>query len=382
MRILLCMYDYFAGGAETQFRFLSDALQAAEDMELYILFEKLDHDHSGHAVEVLNAKNIQYYNLDIDRSISLLDRIALKLHYDSVGKRTERKLTTFLKKHGRLDWVITYNYTFIPFVDLFHQLNMKVLFSERNDGQWIQKINKINYGVKRADKVTCNSVAAMEYITDVIGVSCEYVKNGVQIKPENYKNAVNPRDSVLISARISPEKNQEIILKAMLEENMDFKLVLCGSISDETYYQKLSEMVQKNNLSDKVCFAGFQSDMIPYLHNAFCVVLPSYYEGTPNAILEAYALGTPALASKISMNIPLFEDSNLLFSPDDPESFIKAYRYLSEMSESDIKKLMERNFLFVQKEYSVLKMQDTYLSILRANLCRGGRKNKCEPKKV
>ncbi|OOZ37832.1 glycosyltransferase family 4 protein [Solemya elarraichensis gill symbiont] len=46
-------------------------------------------------------------------------------------------------------------------------------------------------------------------------------------------------------------------------------------------------------------YLGETDDVRPFLHAAHCVVLPSYREGTPRALLEAAAVGRPLIATDV-----------------------------------------------------------------------------------
>jgi glycosyltransferase involved in cell wall biosynthesis len=65
-------------------------------------------------------------------------------------------------------------------------------------------------------------------------------------------------------------------------------LVLIGTGEDEA---KLRDLVQEYGLIDHVVFAGEQSNPFPIIKQCNVFVLPSRYEGFPNALLEAMALG-------------------------------------------------------------------------------------------
>ena len=72
-------------------------------------------------------------------------------------------------------------------------------------------------------------------------------------------------------------------------------------------------------LADIVHFEGQQRDVGPYFGIAHCFVLPSYSEGSPNALLEAMAARVPAVATSVG-GVPEMvrhEESALLTAPGD-----------------------------------------------------------------
>lgn len=366
MRVLLCMYDLFAGGAETQFRMIAEGILAKQDIELLLAFENLDHDKKGKCFELLKKWSVPYYDLAISTQHSLIDRIGLKTKLINLPKyRLKKKIENLLADAGKLDWVITYNYTFIPFVDIFHQFGCKILFSERNNGEWLLKIKGATGWVKKCDAVTCNSKYARDVLENQIGVNAEYIKNGINLEQYQYEPGHNSPTSLLTVARISPEKNQELLIRGLLSERMkDVKVVLCGGVSSEEYFQQIRALVEAGNLKSRVSMEGFQANMNQYYRRAGCVVLPSFYEGTPNAILEAYACGVPVIASRISMNEPLFRDKALLFDPNSVEEFITSYKYFRNLGKEKLQALVEENYEYVKTEYDVSKMRNSYLKIL------------------
>lgn len=74
-----------------------------------------------------------------------------------------------------------------------------------------------------------------------------------------------------------------------------FKAMTIG-YSDEDYDEKITRAV-KDGYVEAV---PFQKDIIPWLVNADCVVMPSYHEGMSNVVMEAAATGRPVIATDIS----------------------------------------------------------------------------------
>ncbi|MCX4338418.1 MAG: glycosyltransferase [Lachnospiraceae bacterium] len=73
----------------------------------------------------------------------------------------------------------------------------------------------------------------------------------------------------------------------------DTKLLLIGK-GEFTAYRKLAADL---GIADVVCFAGLQKNPYPYLKKGTLYLLTSYWEGFPNALVEAMALGLVAVAT-------------------------------------------------------------------------------------
>lgn len=92
-------------------------------------------------------------------------------------------------------------------------------------------------------------------------------------------------------------KNQEMILKAwprILEKVPSAYLLLAGEGSREKFLRKTSV---KLKLEQFIRFLGFRTDIPDLLQLADVVLLTSFREGLPRAVLEAMAAGRPVVAT-------------------------------------------------------------------------------------
>ena len=129
-----------------------------------------------------------------------------------------------------------------------------------------------------------------------------YLGNGVVL--ERFLAPVPPaltseRPIVMMVSRLVLEKGcQDFLdLAAALEGRADF--VHVGPIEHDQSDALPPEVIARAEASGTVTFVGAVADVRPYLASADLVVLPSYREGIPRAVMEAAAMGRPVVAYDI-----------------------------------------------------------------------------------
>jgi glycosyltransferase involved in cell wall biosynthesis len=109
--------------------------------------------------------------------------------------------------------------------------------------------------------------------------------------------------ALLLPGRIGLQKNQVGLALALarlrragaLPSNV--RVLLAGRKRDRLYAALLPRLLSLLRLSDRVTFLGPVEEMVSLYHAADVLVLPSLWEGLPNAVLEAHACGLPAVVS-------------------------------------------------------------------------------------
>jgi glycosyltransferase involved in cell wall biosynthesis len=94
-------------------------------------------------------------------------------------------------------------------------------------------------------------------------------------------------------ARLSPEKGIARLIRSVANLSMPFKFHIIG---DGDKKAALQELVFSLQLEDKVFFEGEKTDPFAGMENAALFLMGSYFEGFPNSLLEAAALGIPSVA--------------------------------------------------------------------------------------
>lgn len=103
-----------------------------------------------------------------------------------------------------------------------------------------------------------------------------------------------------------------VAVRALHDRGLACHLLLVGDGSDKELLQRRAVEL---GLGSHVTFTGWRDDVEPFLRASDVFVLPSHVEGRSTALLEALALGMPALASDIDANRGLVPAEFLPLTP-------------------------------------------------------------------
>jgi glycosyltransferase involved in cell wall biosynthesis len=103
-------------------------------------------------------------------------------------------------------------------------------------------------------------------------------------------------DLIVCVGRLSAEKNQHTILRAMalMPPERRWRLAIVGDGPDRA---ALEAFARSNGLAERTVFTGYVSDPFAWMMRASVVVLSSIYEGLPCVLMEALACGTPVVCT-------------------------------------------------------------------------------------
>lgn len=100
--------------------------------------------------------------------------------------------------------------------------------------------------------------------------------------------------------RLVPQKGQVYLVEAMarvVQELPEARLLIAG---DGNLMSSLTQLRDRLGLQQHVTFLGQRDDIKELLEVADLFVFPSLFEGCPNALIEAMAMGKPCVASRIA----------------------------------------------------------------------------------
>lgn len=101
---------------------------------------------------------------------------------------------------------------------------------------------------------------------------------------------------ILGMGRLTRQKDFPTLLRAFAKARgeINARLVILGEGRDR---QKLLDLAESLGISGDVALPGFMANPYPWLARAGLFVLSSAWEGSPNALTEALALGVPAVST-------------------------------------------------------------------------------------
>ncbi|MGE4490653.1 MAG: glycosyltransferase family 4 protein [Kiritimatiellales bacterium] len=218
-----------------------------------------------------------------------------------------------------------------------------------------------------ADAVICVGKSEAEEMKQRGQKNVHYLPNGVHVQhfadasTEPFRKAygLEKQKFVLCLSRIDLQKNQILLVKAFArfrKTHPDWKLVFIGSVAVEDYHRKLLEEIEQQNLQDAtLIIPGFKPDdpLLPSAYKAADLfVLPTANEPFGIVILEAWAAGTPVIATRVG-GIPGFttDEENILLSEDNDDVML-AQKMERLAGDSDLRnKLSTNGFAEVSAHY-------------------------------
>ena len=223
-----------------------------------------------------------------------------------------------------------------------------------------------------AAKIVPVSEGVAQDVANITGLTpdkLEVIRNPV-ITPEMPILANEPIDHPWLASQDSPvilgagrftrQKDFITLIKAfaLARKEIDCRLIILGAGQLAEEYRRLAKQLE---IEEAISLPGFKQNPYPYMKQASLFVLSSAWEGSPNVLSEALALGTPVVSTdcpsgprevlqngRIGPLVPVGNVERLA------EAIVKTLK--APPPESLLKSAVE--------EYNVAKSAQHYLSVL------------------
>ncbi|MFH0979497.1 MAG: glycosyltransferase family 1 protein [Candidatus Roizmanbacteria bacterium] len=258
----------------------------------------------------------------------------------------------------------------VPSVVTIHDLSYLYYPEDFLKKDLYQLKNWTRYSVNKAVKIITVSKTTKKDVIKNYGVNEDKVSviyNGYEKKSQKYNSKVKSKKPfILFVGTIQPRKNLEVLIDAFnkfAKTNKDYKLVVVGKKG--WLYEDIFQKVKEMKLGKKAIFTDHVSDkeLVWFYKNAFCLVLPSLYEGFGLPVLEAMSFDCPTIVSYSSSLPEIGGDASLYFDPKNSLELVEQLKAIKDNNQLR-NELIEKGKKRI-KEFSWEKCGEQTLEILK-----------------
>ena len=280
----------------------------------------------------------------------------------------------FIKKNVkefRPDCVISFlvEADYLTYLALKNEKNIVKVFSERADPTRRNRIRQ--FLAKRAYKIcdlfVCQSKKIYDYYSFIPNGKKVVIPNPLDVSalPEPSLNEKN--HDIVSVGRLSSQKNHALLIRgfAAVVDKLpnDCNLIIYG---DGPLKESLRVLIEHGGMEKRIKLAGVSKEVLEEIKGSALFVLPSIFEGFPNVLLEAMAMGLPVISTDFYTGVAreLIKKNNGLVVPmNDKEGLSKAIVGL--MDDGKKRSMMRRNNIAVREKYNVEKIGDLWMNNIK-----------------
>ena len=181
-----------------------------------------------------------------------------------------------------------------------------------------------------ADGCVFQTEDAMEWFPRKLQKKSQIIPN--EVAEEFFKETKKDGKDIIAVGRLSEQKNHPLLIRAfskIAEEYPDEKLRIYG---EGVLRTSLQELIDSLGLTDRILLMGTTADVPQVLAEGKIFVLSSDYEGMPNCLMEALAVGIPSISTDCPCGGPKMliqnGENGLLVPVGDEDALVDALRAL------------------------------------------------------
>lgn len=283
MKLALTAYLHGNGGAERQITMLANAM-AERGHEVHFL--------------VLSEFNKKYEISPLVQVHDLTEEEKKAIH-PIIGRYKALKRAY---KEIKPDCTIHYNLQSAYLTAAMpKKVYCKSIYSERGDPfdkEYDGLLGIIrNWCVKHTDGFMFQSEGARDFFDAEVANRSVVIHNSVSVPVEKYPMPESRDNRIVSVGRLHEQKNQTLLIDAFAKIAEEFPECTLENYGDGQLRDILQQKIDKYSLTDRVTLHPARKDVFDAIRTARLFVLSSDYEGMPNALMEAMALGLPCVAT-------------------------------------------------------------------------------------
>lgn len=267
---------------------------------------------AGHTVILATSHMDDQYNEELQK-LGLYNKVKVVKYPSEGNKKSFLRYCKSIKalfREYHIDLFVTFCGSLIEQF-IARKAGVKILITERCDPFYRTKLEKIikHLEFKLADGYVFQTPQAMEYYGKRAKQLGVVIPNPILDKSPD-PIFTNLRKEIVSVGRLSPEKNQMMLLKAFAKihnQIPEYKLVLYGS---GPLKEQLIRFSEENGIAGKFEIISGKTNITELINGAELFVLSSNTEGMPNALIEAMSMGLLSISTDCPIYGPRFLVNN------------------------------------------------------------------------
>lgn len=279
-----------------------------------------------------------------------------------------KKLSKYMSNNKTDVYIVMLPITTIMMLLLRKKTDAKIIMSERVDPNSYNLVKKVLLKLlaRRADGYVFQTDDAKKWynLKNEKSIVIPNAINEVFLKQTN--QTVIRKKKIVSVGRLNKQKNFELLIKSFLNMDnkySDYKLYIYGEGKEKN---KLLNIIRKNNLEGRVLLPGYSKNIKEDIKDASLFVMSSNFEGMPNALIEAMALGLPCISTDCPCGGPKYlikNNINGILVPVGNENYMtKKIEFL--LSNETISKKIGDNAKKVVDDLHPNKIYNTWLNFI------------------
>lgn len=181
------------------------------------------------------------------------------------------------------------------------KMRFKTIYSERTDPSakqfkgWRGWLRSIFF--KSVDGFVFQTEGAKKCFSKSIQTRSTVINNPVYISYDEYPLPSERRKVIVNVGRLHEQKNQKLLINSFARISDLFPDYILEIYGDGSLKEALKKQIKELDLYNRVYLKGTTNELITQIIDASLFVLSSDYEGMPNALMEAMALGIPCITT-------------------------------------------------------------------------------------
>ncbi len=355
-KILFYIHSLNKGGAERVMLTIAQELNRGDDYDVVILTDKKDD------LEYTLPDGLARINIEDDKnSTTTFSRLkAIRKH---VKEQAPDKVVVFMLSsairaavalcltRSRIIACVRSN----PYDDYSRGRNRHILL-------WC---------MKRCERIVCQTQYQKDFFPDNLKDRCVVISNPIfsefATKAHMLSENREASNNIVATGRLYDYKNHKLLIEAFSKIADDHKSINVVIYGEGPYRGELEQLIRDKKLETRVFLPGDSDHVAEDIANALIYVLPSDTEGLPNALMEAMALGLPAISTDCPCGGPksIIDDgiNGILVPTGDVDRMAQAIENL--LSNENLRQNMGREAQRILKTNELSKIVDQWKEIIR-----------------